>query len=146
MLHVCSIRSPSCPVSASGCAAARGSTGYCRAWTFRNSRRRPSWSPKEPASWWGNQLHTAAMAPCQSSLLHRMDVCTGCRWLLGSRRSQHRKGNEGNQLQTSAQDASLWDGAANVRGTYLIKILQELKYSRDHCAELQVFSLLGQSR
>lgn len=44
---------PSPPASASGCAATPGSTGYWPAWTCRSCRRRPSWSPKEPASWWG---------------------------------------------------------------------------------------------
>lgn len=60
-VHVCSIHSPSCPASASGCAATRGSTGYCRAWTCQNCRRQPSWSPKEPACWWGDQPHAAAV-------------------------------------------------------------------------------------
>lgn len=66
--------------------------------------------------------------PCDISLLNHMYVCTGCRWVFGSRRAQHREGDEGNQLQTSAQDASLWDGSANVGGWYLVKILKQPKY------------------
>lgn len=36
--------------------------------------------------------------------------------MLGSGRAQYNEGNEGGQLQTSAQDASLWIGSANIRG------------------------------
>lgn len=36
--------------------------------------------------------------------------------MLGSGRAQHNEGDEGGQLQTSAQDASLWSGSANIRG------------------------------
>lgn len=62
----------------------------------------------------------------------RLTTClcnTGRRRVPGSRRAQHREGDEGNQLQTSAQDASLWDGSADIRGFYLVKILLELKCS-----------------
>lgn len=57
-LRFCSILSPSCPPSASGCAAMRGCTGYSPAWTCQSCRPRLSWLPKELVSWWGNQTHT----------------------------------------------------------------------------------------
>lgn len=34
----------------------------------------------------------------------------------GSGRPQHGEGDEGGQLQTSAQDADIWSGSADVRG------------------------------
>lgn len=77
--HVCSIRWPSCPASASGCAATRGSIGYCRAWTCRNCQRRPSWSPREPVSWWGYRRRTAAVTHAGLWLVpvtsHRLTTC-----------------------------------------------------------------------
>lgn len=74
-----------------------------------------------------HEARWTSMGPCDISMLNHMYVCAGCRWVLGSRRAQHREGDEGNQLQTSAQDASLWDGSANIRGWYIVDTLKYIK-------------------
>lgn len=175
LLFFCSILLPSCPTSASGCAATRGCTGCWPAWTCRSCRRRPSWSPEELASWWGNQKLAAVIIIISIydllaamwnrthimqdvvafSAFTRTDmvfimlikahhifkslivvphnyaiicalytlcvstnapVCSGCWRVPGPRRPQHSEGDEGGQLQTSAQDADIWSGSADVRG------------------------------
>lgn len=52
---------------------------------------------------------------CKSCLTAHL--CAGCRWVLRSGRAQHNEGDEGGQLQTSAQDAHLWIGSADIRGS-----------------------------
>lgn len=140
----------------------RGCTGCWPAWTYQSCLPRPSWSPEELVSWWGNAdaenlliyliikpnharkicccccvfwtdkdwhmplfSHTIILSSVSSIALYiklyekviTACFCAGCWWVLGSWCPQHSEGDEGGQLQTSAQDVCLWSGSADIWGT-----------------------------